>query len=136
MDAANTVVTSLWADITIPQLIMWAGSAGATLLAFWRFVLRKKLETLRQNDETALRYRQVQEEHRTKFQADIMGYVEVMKQENHDLRERLFASEKEKLLLLREVAELQSKVIGLETTVKELTRELNIMRGAPHANHG
>lgn len=136
MDAANTVVTSLWDTITFPQLIMWAGSAGATLLAFWRFVLRRKLETLRQNDETALRYRQVQEEHRTKFQADILGYVEIIKRENHDLHDRLNASEREKIELLKQVAILQGKVVELETKVKSLTQELTSMRGEHHADHG
>jgi chromosome segregation ATPase len=135
METASTMVTSLWDQITIPQMIPLAISFGGALFALYRFWLSKKLEALKQNDEIALRYRQIEQEDRVKFQANIMQQMERMKQENIDLRQQLYNSEKEKIGLMQQVAQLQAEVIGLREEVKRMTARMSEGE-APHAAHG
>lgn len=129
MDGFSFATLAAWAGPVIPLL---GGIAAA-----YRFWLRKRLETLRQNDETAHRYRQLWEDQRAKFQSDIMAAVEQMRQENMDLRKQLYASEQEKLNLITQIAKLQAQVIGLEHKLKLVTEELIQLRGAqPDATPG
>lgn len=137
METTQTLMVSFWDQITVPQLIAWIASFGGALFTTYRFWLRKKLDTLKQNDEIALRYRQITEEHRIKFQSDVMAQMERMRQENIDLRQQLYSSEKEKMGLMQQVAQLQAEIITLREQVRRVTAEMIQLRGGhPNATHG
>lgn len=125
-------ITWLFGDVSLTQLLAGGGISGATLWGGYKWFVGNQMDTLKLRVETQFRYREIEEERRNKFQADIMGMVAQMKVENDLLRAKLFESENTRLELMQQIGSLQIEIASLKQEIMKLTAELS-QRGAHHA---
>lgn len=137
MQQTAMFMASLVGDVSISQIIGWTTTLGGGLFAFWKFVLQRRLDVLRQTDETWFRYREFEEGRRATLQAEMMEMIRSIKDENEALRTKLLSSEDERMRLMNQIGELQIEISNLRAQVVTLTMEITRLRGdLPHAHHG
>lgn len=130
-------VTWLFGDVSLTQIMTGSGITAGGLWAGWKWLVSNKMTALQLNVDTQFRWRQIEEERRNKFQADILSLVATMKAENDILRTKLFESENTRLELMKEIGALHIEISSLKQEIAKLTAELTQMRrNPPHAVNG
>ncbi len=136
MHSMNTILAAV-SELSLFQTLASLGLSGGTIWGAWKWYLSSRIDTLKLANETSLRYRELEESRRNKFQADVMTMVETIRAENKELRTQLFESEDARLKLIHKIGELQTEIAELKSEIIRLTTELVKMRGVPnHAANG